>query len=215
MEILLGVLASASFLEKVSLLVVGAALTGIIVPVVKFRMDQTRFEQQKIFEAGLAREAELVKARAQFLRDLVDPVWQFQLLALQISYDSPSEEKYQAALASYDEQSWQHLKKIRALVGGARWFTSDSAYEALTEFVDGWLIHELDMTIQKRRRGDSANWSQFNRWLYAESRIRTDTLLVILASDFGLAPANVAQAASSRANQLETQDARSRPASAP
>ena len=40
MEILLGVLASASFLEKVSLLVVGAALTGIIVPVVKFRMDQ-------------------------------------------------------------------------------------------------------------------------------------------------------------------------------
>ena len=34
MEILLGVLASASFLEKVSLLVVGAALTGIIVPVV-------------------------------------------------------------------------------------------------------------------------------------------------------------------------------------
>lgn len=39
MEILLGVLASASFLEKVSLLVVGAALTGIIVPVVKFRMD--------------------------------------------------------------------------------------------------------------------------------------------------------------------------------
>jgi hypothetical protein len=213
METLLGVLASASFLEKVSLLVVGAALTGIIVPVVKFRMDQTRFEQQKIFEAGLAREAELVKTRAQFLRDLVDPVWQFQLLALQISYDSHSEEKYQAALASYDEQSWQHLKKIRALVGGARWFTSDAAYEALTEFVDGWLIQEIDMTLQKRRRGDSANWSQFNRWLYAESRIRTDSLLIILASDFGLAP--VAQAASSRANQLKTQDARSRPASAP
>ena len=67
MEILLGVLASASFLEKVSLLVVGAALTGIIVPVVKFRMDQTRFEQQKIFEAGLAREAELVRRESSVL----------------------------------------------------------------------------------------------------------------------------------------------------
>jgi hypothetical protein len=143
------------------------------------------------------------------LRDLVDPVRQLQLLALQISYDSHSEEKYQAALASYDEQMWQHLKKMRALVGGARWFTSVAAYKALTEFVDGWLIHELDMTIQKRRRGDSANWSQFNRWLYAESRSRTDSLLVILANDLGLAPANVAQAASSRANQLKTQDARS------
>ena len=134
---------------------------------------------------------------------------QLQLLALQISYDSHSEEKYQAALASYDEQMWHHLKKMRALVGGARWFTSVAAYKALTEFVDGWLIHELDMTIQKRRRGDSANWSQFNRWLYAESRSRTDSLLVILANDLGLAPANVAQAASSRANQLKTQDARS------
>ncbi len=134
---------------------------------------------------------------------------QLQLLALQISYDSHSEEKYQAALASYDEQMWQHLKKMRALVGGARWFTSVAAYKALTEFVDGWLIHELDMTVQKRRRGDSGNWSQFNRWLYAESRSRTDSLLVILANDLGLAPANVAQAASSRANQLKTQDARS------
>jgi hypothetical protein len=143
------------------------------------------------------------------LRDLVDPVRQLQLLALQISYDSHSEEKYQAALASYDEQMWQHLKKMRALVGGARWFTSVAAYKALTEFVDGWLIHELDMTVQKRRRGDSGNWSQFNRWLYAESRSRTDSLLVILANDLGLAPANVAQAASSRANQLKTQDARS------
>jgi hypothetical protein len=36
METFLGVLASASFLEKASLLVLGAALTGIIVPVVKF-----------------------------------------------------------------------------------------------------------------------------------------------------------------------------------
>jgi hypothetical protein len=143
------------------------------------------------------------------LRDLVDPVRQLQLLALQISYDSHSEEKYQAALASYDEQMWQHLKNMRALVGGARWFTSVAAYKALTEFVDGWLIHELDMTVQKRRRGDSGNWSQFNRWLYAESRSRTDSLLVILANDLGLAPANVAQAASSRANQLKTQDARS------
>jgi hypothetical protein len=52
MDTFLSMLASASFLEKLSLLVVGAALTGIIVPVVKYRMDQNRFEQQKIFEAG-------------------------------------------------------------------------------------------------------------------------------------------------------------------
>lgn len=190
MDTVLEVLASTSFLEKVLLLVVGAALTGIIVPVVKFRMDQSRFEQQKTFEAELARQAEIGSARAQFLRDLVDPVWQFQLLALQVSYDSHSAERFQAALAVYDEQSWHHLKRIRAIVGGARWFTSESAYQALTDFVDGWLIHEVDMELMKRRRGGGkASWTEFNQWLYAESRRRTDALLVILAKDFGLGPA--------------------------
>jgi len=190
MDTVLEVLASTSFLEKVLLLLVGAALTGIIVPVVKFRMDQSRFEQQKKFEAELARQAEIGSARAQFLRDLVDPVWQFQLLALQVSYDSHSAERFQAALAAYEEQSWHHLKRIRAIVGGARWFTSESAYQALTDFVDGWLIHEVDMELMKRRRGGGkANWSEFNQWLYAESRRRTDALLVILARDFGLGPA--------------------------
>src|SRR5688572_27612964 len=112
MDTALAVLASASFLEKMLLLVVGAALTGLIVPVVKFRMDRTNFEQQKKFEAGLARQSEIVKARAQLLRDFVDPVWQFQLLALQVSYDSHSPERFRAALEQYDEQSWQHLKRI-------------------------------------------------------------------------------------------------------
>jgi hypothetical protein len=192
-------LASASFLEKVSLLVVGAALTGIIVPVVKYRMDQNRFEQQKMFEAELARQAELVKARAQFLRDLVDPVWQFQLLALQVSYDTDTKEKHQAALASYDEQSWQHLKRIRAIVGGARWFTSEPAYRALTEFVDGWLIQEVDRALLLRRRGDDgATWLDFNQWLYAESKNKTDSLLVLLAKDFDLAPAEVTPVVASR-----------------
>jgi len=46
------------------------------------------------------------------------------------------------------------------------------------------------MELMKRRRGDGkANWSEFNQWLYAESRRRTDALLVILAKDFGLGPA--------------------------
>jgi hypothetical protein len=187
MNAVLEVLTSTSFLEKAFLLALGAALTGMIVPMVKSRMDHTRFKQQKVFEAELARQAEVVKARAQFLHDLVDPVWQFQLLALQVSYDSNSDEKFQAALAAYDEQSWHQLKRIRAVVGGARWFTSEPAYQAVTDFVDQWLLVEVDMGLMKRRRaGGAANWTEFNQWLYNESRIRTDALLLRLAEDFGL-----------------------------
>jgi len=206
---ILEILVSASFLEKVFLLVVGAALTGVLVPVVKARMDRNRFEQQKRFEAELARQAELVKARAQFLRDLADPVWQFQLLALQVSYDSDSPEKLESALATYDAQSWQHLKRIRALVGGARWLTSESAYQGLTDFVDSWLVRDIDMRLMSvRRAGKRADWGEFNRWLYAESRTRTDTLLVALADDFGLGP-EAADAGSARTGPVMIHNARS------
>ena len=141
---MLDVLTSESFLEKAILLFFGAALTGILVPIVKYWMDHNRFRQQKIFEANIARQAELMKFRAQFLREIIDPLWQFQLLALQVSYDVGSEDKFSAAVKAYEEQSWLHLKKIRALVGGARWFTTDGTYKHLTEFIAKWLLQEVD-----------------------------------------------------------------------
>ena len=57
--------------------------------------------------------------------------------------------------------------------------------------MDGWLIHEVDMELMKRRRSRGrVDWTAFDQWLYAESRVSTDALLVTLAQDFGLAPAN-------------------------
>jgi ABC-type Fe3+ transport system substrate-binding protein len=128
METFVGVLTSAGFLEKVFLLLVGAMLTGIVVPIVKFYMNKNRFKQEKLFEADLSRQEEIVKARSKFLQDLADPLWQFQLLALQVSYyHDSSDTKFQTAWEEYDRQSWQYLTKIRALVGGSRWFTSEAA----------------------------------------------------------------------------------------
>jgi len=191
---ILEVLKTTSFLEKALLLLLGAVLTGIIVPIVKYRMDENRFRQQKTFEAEVARQAEIVRARVQFLRDFVDPVWQFQLLALQVTFDIDSEEKLKAVYANYDDNSWQHLKRIRAIVGGARWFTSESTYQLLTEFVDGWLLGEVDNKLmQEMKKGKKGDWNRFNRWLYSESRRKTDDLLVALADDFGLTPENAAR----------------------
>lgn len=183
------VLTGSSFLEKAFLLILGAVLTGILVPLIKLRMDRNWFREQKIFEADVARQGEIVRARAQFLKDLVDPVWQFQLLALQVSYDTLMKKQSTEALRIYDEQSWQHLKKIRTIIGGARWFTSAYAYNLLMDFVDGWLLRDVDMQLMSlRNQGKEANWAPFHQWLYDESRKRTDALLVALAQDFNLAP---------------------------
>ena len=186
------VLTSASFQEKAYLLVLGAVLTGVLVPFVKYWMDHNTFLQQKVFEANIARQAELIKARTQFLRDIVDPLWQFQLLALQVSYYAHTEEKYAAAVKAYDEESWMHLKKIRALVGGARWFTTDRTFEQLTSFIDSWLLHDLDAKLMRLiLEGRDAEWTRFNQWLYRESCRRTDELVIALAEEYGLSPQTV------------------------
>lgn len=186
---MLEVLTSSSFIEKAFLLIIGAVLTGILVPLIKLRMDQNWFRQQKIFEADVARQAEIVRVRAQFLKDIVDPVWQFQLLALQVSYEKLTKKESTEALKIYDEQSWQHLTKIRTLMGGARWFTSPYAYNLLTDFVDSWLLRDVDIQLMDlRSKGKEVNWAPFHFWLYDESRKRTDALLVALAQDFNLSP---------------------------
>ena len=116
-------------------------------------------------------------------------MWQFQLLALQVSYDALEKKQSTQALEVYDEQSWQHLKKIRTIIGGARWFTSPNTYNLLTNFVDGFLLRDVDIQLMNlRKKGKESDWRAFHLWLYEESRKRTDALLVALAQDFNLAP---------------------------
>lgn len=180
---------NARFQEKIAVLLATAVLTGVLVPLVKYHMDRNLFEQQTLFEVNLARQAELVEARAQFLKELVEPLWQFQLLALQVSYDASDSEKLAESLERYDEGSWEHIKKIRALVGGSRWFTTEATQQRLTEFIDQWLLMDVDHQLMiLARQGEQANWQEFNQRLYQESRIKTDALLVALAEDFDLSP---------------------------
>jgi hypothetical protein len=180
---------NAHFQEKIAVLLATAVLTGVLVPLVKYHMDRNLFQQQTLFEVNLQRQTELVQARAQFLKELVEPLWQFQLLALQVSYDANDKEKLAASLERYDTGSWEHIKKIRALVGGSRWFTTEETQRRLTDFIDQWLLSDVDQRLMMlASRGEPADWQRFNRQLYTESRERTDALLVALAQDFGLSP---------------------------
>jgi hypothetical protein len=147
------------------------------------------FEQQTLFEVNLDQQAELVSARAQFLKELVEPLWQYQLLALKVTYDAGDEEKLAASLKNYDQASWEHLNRILALVGGARWFTTEATQKRLNQFIDQWLLIDVDHQLMLlARQGQAADWRNFNQRLCRESRERTDALLVALAQDFGLSP---------------------------
>ena len=193
MSSLLEVLKTKTFLEKVLLLLLGATITGIFVPIVKSSMDKRQFEQQKRFEATVARQAEILKTQSNFLREFAEYVWEFQLSALQVSYYRGSSEKlFKEAVSKYDEQSWLNLMKIRAAVGGARWYTSDTTYALLNAFIDDWLIYEVDLKLMNLiRKGENAKWTEFHSRLFNESKIKTNAILLALAEDYGLAPMSV------------------------
>jgi len=103
---ILEIFRKVDFIEKLMLLIIGALITGIFGPIVISHIDRVKFKEQKLFEAKVARQSEIIKAQTQFISIFSELVWQFQLLAIQISYDAlESEEAYESAIRNYNENS--------------------------------------------------------------------------------------------------------------
>ncbi len=188
MKLLLDALANTQFVENAALLVIAAILTGILVPLVKAIMDQAKFKKQKLFEAALARQSGIITAQRDLLAELSELIWKYQFVQLEVSYDRTTEgEDYKEALDKYEAVSWDMLAKIRATIGKARWFTSDTTYETLTSFYKDWIIstdQKLMGLVLDEKTTDS-EWGKHHDWFYAESARRADTLMRQLAEDFG------------------------------
>ena len=86
MNAIVNLLASASFLEKALLLVLAAVLTGILVPVVKSKMDRATFERQRTFEAQLGRQSDVIKAQTKFLTDFSNYIWEYHMISQRVSF---------------------------------------------------------------------------------------------------------------------------------
>jgi hypothetical protein len=88
-DVLYGLLLSPDFLGKALLLILGAALTGILVPHVKARLDEGGAERKKLLEAELARQSELINSQIQLLRKFSEISWKFLFAAFKVSVGEP------------------------------------------------------------------------------------------------------------------------------
>jgi len=191
MESVLNALASESFLEKALLLITGAILTGILVPFVKAWMDRATFERQKTFEAHLARQSDVIKAQTQFLTEFSNHIWEYHKVSQRVSYSRLSGDKkaYQSAVQAYQDSVWESLHKIRGAIGGARWFCSDAAHQALTSWYEEWFV-KLGVALTQLMEQDpnDKQWSEHHMRVHYEASERNYGLLQFLADDFGLRP---------------------------
>ena len=181
-------LRSESFIQSLLLLVATAALTGVLVPLIKGYMDDRKFRQQKLFEAELARQGKVIEAQVQLLESLAQLLWDFQLLAIAVTYYKtlPDEKRYQLAFDEYDKQSWVFFSKIRTEISKARRLTSERTYQGLLKYYEDWLMKNDNALMSLvKRHASHEDWLNHHNLLFNGAE-ETDRVMTQLAEEFRL-----------------------------
>src|SRR5689334_4757017 len=133
--------------ENVFLILFTATLTGLLVPIIKAKMDQNRFREQKAFEQQLYIQSMRIETQTKFLDELAQSLWEFQLLATEPAYLrlQGNKDGGEDSSRKYDEKALALLTKIRSQVGKARTLASSGVYDrllklyqALSTRIDPW-----------------------------------------------------------------------------
>ena len=99
--------------ESLILLVVTAALTGVLAPIVVQITNRRRLNEQRLFDEELKRETAFFEAQAQFLKELAT-IWDYLEKALAVSYAAhlSTPERFKQVWEAYDEESFALLGRI-------------------------------------------------------------------------------------------------------
>ena len=162
----------ASFLGNAALLILGAVLTGFLVPFVKARLDDASARRKQLLEAELARQSEFLQSQIDLLTSFSDATWEFLFDAFKVSYAEAWEEEAakNAAWEAYEPLSWKHLGKIRAIISKSKRLLSEAChknliatYDWLWHYDDELAIHLLKGTLRRNGGGFTSTTSPRRR----------------------------------------------------
>jgi len=187
MNTIIELLKSRAFLEKVILLIVTAGLSGLFIPVITANIAHRRLQEQKLFEAELARQTKVIDAQVQLLEKLAELLWEYQLLAIDVSYYRfvKDQNLYAAASKKYEEKAGTILSKIRAEISKSLRLTSIEMYQKLKNLYYKELLG-LDLRLRNLVDGHDNKWTEFNKYAVGELSEIVDTILNDLAKELKL-----------------------------
>jgi hypothetical protein len=195
---------SQDFLEKVLLLALTAGVTGFLVPYVlkvvderkaqrQKEIDDRRLREQKQYEAALVRQSKIIDAQVQLLDNLATLIWEYQLLAIEVSYFDPivQSELYSAAAKEYDKRTGPTFARIRAEISKALHLTSTETYEELKQLYYEDLLpldQQLYWLMSKQNATDTKlkEWNKFNKFAVHDLADKIDRTLNNLAKELRL-----------------------------
>ncbi len=186
---------SQDFLEKVFLLVLTAGVTGFLAPYILKIVDDRRtqkqkdvehlrLKEQKQYEALLLRQSKIIDAQVELLENLAKLLWEYQLLALDVSHYDSSEQSalYTSAVKKYEAKTGVLFAGIRAEISKSLRLTRPKIYEELKKlYYDEMLSLDkrLSILIEKQRSEEKriSGWEEFNRYgVYTLADIVDETL---------------------------------------
>jgi len=181
---------SESFVQQVTLLVLGALITGFGVPYVLRLIDARKMREQKKLEAELARQGKLLDAQSALLDEITRLVWAWRYLAKQVVYygSRGDNDRYMAAKAKYEDGVWGLLDGLRTQISKARRLVSEAAFERLNDLY-GYVVHDVDLKVSDlagRAELDRAACSVLAQRFSAEVSGRLDDAIFELACELWL-----------------------------
>jgi hypothetical protein len=178
--------------------VLTAALSTFLIPYIFRRIDQHREDKQKELEhernleqtrveADLARQSKIIDAQAAFLDDISQQLWRFRYLAMAVSYYFADvyPERYQEAVKSYDQESWNIFQDVRASISKSRRLVSENAYQKLVEFYENKMA-PFDQKKVRQVVQSNEGHHELNQYIYHEFTSDIDNIIYFLSEQLQL-----------------------------
>ena len=191
MKVLIDLLKSPEFIGKAFLLLINAALTGILVPEISAQLSENRFKEQKIFEAELQRQREILAAQNELLSTLSERLWEFQLLNIDVSFykANGNEKAYVQSVEIYQSKSAKILGLIRTDLSKSKRLISPSIQDKLSTLYFETLLpidSNLEMLILKGSAAEMNEWHNQHDNSFGKAQNRIDNFLTVLAIELKL-----------------------------
>ena len=197
---------TGDFVEKVLLLLLTGLITGLIVPLILKRVDarrqeealtaqERRLQEQKRFEADLARQSKIIDSQGALLNTLTDLLWEYQLMLIAVPYyhQFPEQrDRYLEAARDYNTKAGELLGRVRAEISrGIRLTTGEMVQRLKDLYYTRLLQADLDLTrlIERDLKGDEANdraWHDLQRFAVDDLSELVDEEIARLAASLRL-----------------------------
>jgi hypothetical protein len=181
---------AVTFGESVVLLLITAALTGVLAPIVVGFTSHRRLIQQRHFEEELRRETAFIDAQAEFLKELAAAVWDYFEKALAVSYaGAHSPGRFEQVWEAYEEEALTLMGRIGARVYIARTLVSTTTADRLEYFYSRWLQGEFDVELSRMARDEATSAAEWRDWhgrMLPVARTTAGGLIKTVAEDAGL-----------------------------